>query len=94
MATWVTITGIDRTQSITCGNTGKISNLLLKMMYPLRNTVRKRSLQHISFNKHIAYIVVSSLAQPGTYAGNDAIVAFARLHQVILWQCYMLKTFL
>lgn len=84
MAIWVTITGIDRTQSTTCGNTGKISNLLLKMMYPLRDTVRKCCLQHISFTKHIVYMVVSSLAQPGTYAGNDAIVAFARLHQVIL----------
>ncbi len=28
--------------------------------------------------------IVSQLSQPGTYAGNDAIVAFARLHQVIL----------
>ncbi|XP_064459458.1 OTU domain-containing protein 3-like isoform X2 [Ornithodoros turicata] len=25
-----------------------------------------------------------NLAQPGTYAGNDAIVAFARLHQVVI----------
>lgn len=29
-----------------------------------------------------ALITVSSLAQPGTFAGNDAIVAFARLHNV------------
>ena len=28
------------------------------------------------------YISVSGLQKMGTYAGNDAIVAFARLHQV------------
>ncbi|XP_046635626.1 OTU domain-containing protein 3-like [Daphnia pulicaria] len=33
----------------------------------------------LPFEKHI-----SELSQPGTYAGNDAIVAFARLHQVTI----------
>jgi len=32
---------------------------------------------NVSFNTHI-----SNLAKPGTFAGNDAIVAFARLHKV------------
>lgn len=31
----------------------------------------------------ILFFTVSQLSQLGTYAGNDAIVAFARLHQVI-----------
>jgi len=35
---------------------------------------------------------VSELAQLGTYAGNDAIVAFARLYQVISCLFLLIKT--
>lgn len=39
---------------------------------------------NIIFDKYFFkfYSAVHSLAQPGTFAGNDAIVAFARLHNV------------
>lgn len=49
----------------------------------------------------VSLISVSNLAELGTYAGNDCIVAFARLHEVNivihqlnapLWQVWFIAT--
>jgi len=52
------------------------------MIFPLKNTV-----SCVNFNRYCRYftlliLLVSELAKLGEYAGNDAIVAFARLYQV------------
>lgn len=67
------------------------SDLSLRMMYHLKNIVRINLCFFITFSvfNNFSCIAVSTLVQPGTYAGNDAIVAFARNHQVRI--IYILK---
>lgn len=40
------------------------------------------STKSVNINISTSYLPVSDLAEPGTFAGNDAIVAFARSQQV------------
>ena len=83
--------------SRTCQTTATTLSHLLRMMFHLTSTVSNTSMYCVYFcNKvnlmitlwseilitWILLLTVSNLRKLGTYAGNDAIVAFARLHHV------------
>ena len=82
--------------SHTCQTTAATLSHLLKMMFHLTSTVRNTCMYCVYFCNKVNLITlwseilitwillftVSNLRKLGTYAGNDAIVAFARLHHV------------